>query len=224
MRSKIRPDAQKSRANTTARKPGGALPPGHSLEKALRDDRPLGLFSAAQVFHLIMAYAMDGDEQCGRFLAEIMPAFSRRREQLENANPAFRRICSRIEATRITRKNSSPLRGFIHEAIDKARDHRRVLAIIPPLQRDQVGIEDWENLRKLPELEDSKESAEAWTTVVVYPYLKKMGRRLSDHPGIDKIARAKVDGKFQLSRLRRLIVETVQRIARLPRTYYTRLS
>ena len=78
-------------------------------------------------------------------------------------------------------------------------------------------------LMKLPELTSSKRSIDAWTNKLVYPRLVAMN--LGDHPIIGGMEKAKDENtKFQISRLKPLIRLTVERIAKVPQSFYFDLA
>ena len=144
------------------------------------------------------------------FFGRVDADSKKERPALEKANETFRKRFSTIQSARFATSKGSRLRQIILRIITDARAERR------RLQRAQVFpdllkvIKPNEQLLALPELDNSPEAIERWTNVVVYPRLKKMARRLTADPVIGNMKKAiDENGKFQISRLKPLIRQTV---------------
>jgi hypothetical protein len=178
----------------------------------------------ADLVHLIVRQTLRGDRVCGYFLGELVPLLAKQRPALEKSNETFRKRFSTIESARLATSKESRLRQLIHRIITEARAERRRLQIAKHLPDLLLVIKPNEQLRALPDLDTSQEAIDRWTDVVVYPRLRKMARKLSADPVIGTLSKAlDENGKFQISRLKPLIRQTVGRIARLPVVYYSRV-
>jgi hypothetical protein len=94
---------------------------------------------------------------------------------------------------------------------------RGVLQIASRVPESSLVTKPNDRLLALPDLNDSEEAIDAWSNRVVYPRLRSRASRLEHHPVIGKLGKAlDENGKFQISRLKPLIRQTVARIAALP--------
>jgi hypothetical protein len=165
--------------------------------------------------------AQRGDKECGYFLSEMLPLFWKTRDGLARSNKTFRTYFPKIESAHFATAKESPLRRMIHRIINQAKAERRVLQIAQQIPESSVAIKPNDRLLALPELDQSEEAIDAWTDEVVYPRLRRIAARLRRHPTIGNMRKAlDQNGKFQISRLKPLIRQTVARIAALPPRYY----
>jgi len=170
---------------------------------------------------VVARQAQRGDKECGYFLSEMLPMFWKTRDGLPKSNETFRIYFPKIESAHFATAKESPLRRMIHQIINQARAERRVLQIAQAIPRSRVPIKPTDRLLALPDLDHSKEAINAWTDGVVYPRLRRIAARLRRHPIIGNMRKAlDQNGKFQISRLKPLIRQTVSRIAALPPRYY----
>jgi hypothetical protein len=180
------------------------------------------LLHVAGLVHLIVRQTLRGDKQCAYFLGELMPILEKQCPALEKANETFRKRFSTIESARFATSKRSRLRQIILRIITDARTEQRRLQRAQNFPDLLKGIKPNEQLLALPELDNSPEAIEWWTNIV-YPRLRKMARRLAADPVIGNMKKAiDENGKFQISRLKPLIRQTVARIAAVPVVYYFR--
>jgi hypothetical protein len=217
------------------RKPRGVIPPSRHIDylRSCLAGKPgpskfpkeAALLHVAGLVHLIIRQTLRGDKQCGYFLGELMPILKKQRPALEKANETFRKRFSTIESARFATSKGSRLRQIILRIITDARAEQRRLQRAQNFPDLLKVIKPNEQLLALPELDNSPEAIERWTNVVVYPRLRKMARRLAADPVIGNMKKAlDENGKFQISRLKPLIRQTVARIAAVPVVYYFRVT
>jgi hypothetical protein len=217
------------------RKPRGAIPPSRHIDylrsclagKPGRSKYPkeAALLHVAGLVHLIVRQTKRGDKQCGYFLGEMMPILEKQRPALEKANETFRKRFSSIESARFATSKESRLRQIVLRIVTDARAERRRLQRAQDFPDLLKVIKPNEQLLALPDLDNSPEAIEQWTNVAVYPRLRKMARRLAADPVIGNMKKAlDENGKFQISRLKPLIRQTVARIATVPGVYYFRVT
>ena len=181
----------------------------------------MALREVAKLLRGVARQAQRGDKECGYFLGEMLPMFWKTRDGIAKANESFRTCFSKMESAHFATAKDSPLRRMIHHIINQARAERRVLAIAKEIPDSYLVIKPNDRLLTLPDLNESEEAIDAWTDGIVYPRLRRNAARLRRHPIIGKLKKAlDENGKFQISRLRPLIRQTVARIAALPRRYY----
>jgi hypothetical protein len=188
---------------------------GRSTRKAI------ALLEVARLLRVVAQQAQRGDKECGYFLSELLPMFWKTRDGLARSNETFRTYFSKIESAHFATAKESPLRRIIHRIIRQAKAERQVLQIAHGIRGSSAVIKPNTRLMALPDLNDSDEAIDAWTDAVVYPGLRRIAARLRRHPRIRNMRKAlDENGKFQISRLKPLIRETVARIAALPPRYY----
>jgi hypothetical protein len=188
---------------------------GRSTRKAM------ALQELAKLLLVVAHQAQRRDRECGYFLGELIALFWKTRASLASVNETFRKCFSRMESAHFPTAKDSSLRKLVSKVIRAAQHERRVLKIAARIPNSSILIKSNNKLLSLPELDSSPNAVDAWTDGVVYPRLKRMGRRLSNDPMIGNLKKAlDENGKFQISRLRPVIKATVARIAALPQRYY----
>lgn len=178
-----------------------------------------GLCDAEIIIKRIVVQALAECPWCGSFLAELLSCLSKRRSQLTTSNRHFRIEYAERESSRPGTEKRSGLRHLIHRILWEAQ-HQKIWLTYPysrpvsPQQKaDSIVLRavSIKNLLGLPEFNTSKDAIQRWTDTVVLPCLL-------DDPEIRKLKKARDrNGKFQISRLKPLIRQTVARIAALPR-------
>jgi hypothetical protein len=188
---------------------------GRSARKAM------ALLEVAKLLRVVARQAQLGDKECGYFLSEMLPIFWKTRDGLAKSNQPFKTYFPRMESAHFATGKDSPLRRMVHRIIKRAKSERQVLEIARLIRESSLVNKSNDRLLALPDLTDSEEAIDAWTNGVVYPRLRRMASRLRRHPVIGKLRKAlDENGKFQVSRLKPLIRQTVARIAALPPRYY----
>jgi hypothetical protein len=181
----------------------------------------MALLEVAKLLRVVAQQAQRGDKECGYFLSEMLPMFWKTRDGLAKSNDTFRIYFPKIESAHFATAKESPLRRMVHQIINQARAERRVLQIAQAIPESSVLIKANEGLLALPDLDGSEEAIDAWTDRLVYPRLRRIALSLRRHPTIGNMRKAlDQNGKFQISRLKPLIRQTVARIASLPPRYY----
>ncbi len=182
--------------------------------------KPGALLEVRDLVVAIDERAMADDFDCASFLAELTVFFSKRADKLSNASATFAKKFAALQSGRATTKKSSPLRPLISQIIRDGERQRHQLEISRVMCIGRF-FPDPEKLLQLPEFGPSPEAIEAWATKLVYPRLKAMEPQLAADPQFQRIKKAYgFGGTFRVSRLRRLIRETVERIAAVPKFYY----
>jgi hypothetical protein len=188
---------------------------GRSTRKAM------ALLQVAKLLSVVAQQARRGDKECGYFLSEMLPMFWKTRDGLAKSNETFKTYFPKMESAHFATGKESPLRRMIHRIIKQAKAERRVLEITRDIPESSLVTKSTDRLLAVPDLDVSKEAIDAWTNDVVYPRLRSRAARLRRHPVIGKLRKSlDENGKFQLSRLKPLIRQTVARIAALPPRYY----
>jgi hypothetical protein len=177
----------------------------------------------------LMSVAIDqtaiGDAECGYFLAELLAYLWKKRFQLSAKNETFRKCYSKWEASRLATRRGSPLRPLIHAILAGAHRDRRVQQITKSIPKAASIFKLNKALLSLPEFSADPVVVSEWTDKIVYPKLRAMQHELEQDPVIGNLKKARDEnGKFQLSRLKPLIKQTVGRIAALPKSYYFDIS
>jgi hypothetical protein len=181
----------------------------------------MALLEVAKLLRVVAKQAQRGDKECGYFLSEMLPMFWKTRDALAKSNETFRTYFSKIESVHFATAKESPLRRIIHRIIKQAKAEREVLQITQLIPDSSAVSKPNPRLLALPNLNESEEAIDAWTDGVVYPHLRRITARLRRHPIIGNMRKAlDENGKFQISRLKPLIRQTVARIAALPPRYY----
>jgi len=179
----------------------------------------------AALIGIVFDQTIAGDADCAYFLAELLAFLTKNRLRLEDANQTFRQTWSKWESARPSTIKGSALRRLIHNIILAAQRRRSVLQIAQHMPDSHLVMKPNDALRDLPDFGSSPEVVQQWVNVVVYPELRKITRKLKAHPEIGSLKKATDEnGKFQLSRLKPLIRQTVARIAALPRRYFFNIS
>src|SRR5207237_5472499 len=75
-----------------------------------------------------------------------------------------------------------------------------------------------EDLQRMSEF--TSLSADEWFEKVIWPKLQRREPQLRNNPLIGGLEKANKSGKFQLSNLKTQALQTVRRLAKLPRPYY----
>jgi hypothetical protein len=166
-----------------------------------------------------------GDVECGYFLAELLAYVWKNRFRLSDQNETFRKCFLKWESSRLATKRGSPLRPLVYSILDEARRDRRVQEITKSIPKAASIFGLNRTLLALPEFSADPKAVSEWTEKIVYPKLRAMQSELAEHPVIGNLKKAlDKNGKFQISRLRPLIRQTVARIASLPKSYYFNIS
>jgi hypothetical protein len=122
-------------------------------------------------------------------------------------------------------RRGSPLRPLVHSILDEARRDRRVQQITKSIPKGASVFGLNKTLLALPEFSPDPKVVSEWTDKIVYPKLQAMQSELAANPAIGNLKKARdKNGKFQISRLKPLIRQTVARIAVLPKSYYFDIS
>ena len=212
----------------------GGVPTTIDLHSCLRRkgrrqsvEKAAALSEVAELIRLIAAQALRGDLECGYFLAELLPALRKSEQTIAKTNATFRTKCAEIHSAHFATAKDSPLRKMIDDILIQAKRERRrlqgFLQYIP--EASILGKKVSQQLPMLPKFCDSDEAVTAWTNVVVYPRLRGKHRQLRELFEAGKLQKARDEnGKFQISRLKPLIRQTVARIAKLPELYYFRIA
>jgi hypothetical protein len=188
----------------------------------------VALSEVAELIGLIAAQALRGDFQCGYFLAELLPALRKSEQTIAKTNATFRTKCAEIHSAHFATAKDSPLRKMIDDILIQAKRKWRRLRYLQYIPEASSTLLEKvsKQLLMLPEFCDSDEAVTAWTNVVVYPRLRRKHRQLRELFEAGKLQKARDEnGKFQISRLKPLIRQTVARIAKLPQQlYYFRVA
>jgi hypothetical protein len=170
---------------------------------------------------IIFDRTIAGDADCASFLAELLAFLTKNRLRLEGVNQTFRDTWLKWESARPSTIKGSELRQLIHNIIVMAQRRRFEFRVAESMAYSHLVRKFDKRLTDLPDFGPLPDVVEKWVNVVVYPELQKMTRKLEAHPQIGKLKKATDEnGKFQLSRLKPLIRQTVARIAALPRPYF----
>ena len=162
-----------------------------------------------------------GDSECGYFVAELLAYLWKKRSYLSDHNEIFRKCYSNWESSHTATTRGSPLRQLVHGILAEAHRDRQVQQIAIHIPHSRLVIKRNKTLLGLPEFSANPKIVSKWTDKVVYPKLQAMRSKLADDPVIGNLKKAlDKNGKFQLSRLKPLIKQTVARIAALPKSYY----
>lgn len=210
------------------RRPGGASRSIDYLRSSLIDPdpadeaaKPGAVIELSKLLTVAIDQTANGDAECGYLIAELLAYLWKRRSDLSDKNETFRKCYSKWESSRPTTKRASPLRPLIHAILAEAHRERRVQQITQAIPEAAVVFKPNKTLLALPEFTADPKVVSIWTDKLVYPKLRAMQPELKEHPVIGKLKKAlDENGKFQMSRLKPLIRQTVARIAALPPRYY----
>jgi hypothetical protein len=187
--------------------------------------KPGAIVHLAQLMNVGIHQTELGDPDCGYFLAELLTYAWKRRSDLSDRNESFRKCFSRWESSRLATKRGSPLRRLIHKILIEAQAERRVQQITKSIPKARLVYKLDKMLLGLPEFSADPTAVSDWTEKIVYPRLRAMQSELAAAPVAGSLKKAfDINGKFQLSRLKPLVKETVARIAALPKAYYFDIS
>jgi len=187
--------------------------------------KPGAIVHLSELITVAIRQAELGDPDCGYFLGELLAHAWKRRADLSDRNETFRKCFSRWESSRLATKRGSPLRPLIHKILAEAQAERRVQQITRSIPKARLVYKLNKTLLGLPEFSADPVAVSDWTDKVVYPKLCAMQSELTADPVIGSLKKAlDENGKFQLSRLKPMIKQTVARIAALPKAYYFDIS
>ena len=187
--------------------------------------KPGAILELSKLLVVAINQTARGDAECGYFLAELLAYLWKRRSDLSDKNETFRRCYSRWESAHVATKRASPIRRLIHSILAKAQSDKRVQQIAKLIPGPSLAIKRNRTLLALPEFSADPKVASKWTDKIVYPKLRAMQSKLAEDPVIGRLKKAlDKNGKFQVSRLKPLIKQTVARIAALPKAYYFDIS
>jgi hypothetical protein len=162
-----------------------------------------------------------GDPECGYFLAELLAYLSKKRANLSEKNETFRKCYLKWESSRVATRRGSPLRQLIHRVLAQAHWDKDVQELARYMPNSALVIKRNKVLLRLPEFSADPNVVSEWTDKIVYPKLRTMQSKLAGDPVIGNLKKAiDENGKFQISRLKPLIEQTVARIAALPKPCY----
>ena len=162
-----------------------------------------------------------GDPECGYFVAELLAYLCKKQAMLAEKNEAFRKCSAKWESSRVATRRGSALRPLIHAILAQAHRDKDVQEFAKYIPNSGLVIKRDKVLLTLPEFSAEPGVVSEWTEKVVYPKLRAMQSKLAEDPVIGNMKKARDEnGKFQISRLKSQIEQTVARIAALPKTYY----
>jgi hypothetical protein len=210
-------------------------PPSRSIDylrSSLSDPDPAdeaakagAVIELARLVSVAIDQAKKGDDECGYFLAELAAYLSKNRSHLSEMNETFRRCYSTWESSRPATRRGSPLRLLVHAILSEAQRNWRRQQIAKLTPRSRLVIKRDKTLLALPEFSADPKIVSEWADKIVYPKLRAMQCNLAGDPVIGNLKKARDEnGKFQISRLKPLIKQSVARIAALPKSYYFNIS
>jgi len=183
--------------------------------------KPGAIVELAELMVAAINQTASGDAECGYFLAELLAYLWKRRFRLAQNNETFRKCYSKWESSHTATTRGSALRQIIHGILAEAHRDRRVQQIAIGIPQSRLVIKRNKTLLALQEFSADPEVVSEWTDKIVYPKLQAMRAKLAEDSVIGNLKKAlDENGKFQLSRLKPLIKQTVARIAALPKSYY----
>src|SRR5262245_53433189 len=187
--------------------------------------KPGAIVDLSQLVDVAIDQTATGDPECGYFLAELLAYLRKRAHSLSEKNDIFRKCYSKWESSRVATRRGSPLRPLIHSILAEAHRDRRIGQITKSIPKAASIFKVNKTLLALPEFSADPRVVAEWTDKLVYPKLRAMQSKLKEDPVIKNLKKAPDEnGKFQISRLRPLIKQTVARIAALPKAYYFDIS
>ena len=183
--------------------------------------KPSAIVRLSELVGVAIDQTAIGDPECGYFVAELLAYLWKRRSRLAENNETFRKCYSKWESSHTATRRGSPLRQLIHGILAEAHRDRQVQQIAIHIPHSRLVIKRNKTLLALPEFSADPRVVSEWTDKLVYPKLQAMQSKLAEDPVIGNLKKAlDENGKFQLSRLKPLIKQTVARIAALPKSYY----
>jgi hypothetical protein len=210
------------------RRPGGVSRSIDFLRSSLTNPDPVdeaakpgAIINLSELVGVAIDQTVNGDPDCGYFLAELLAYLCKRRASLSEKNETFRKCYSKWESSRVATRKGSPLRPLIHAILAEAYRDRRTDQITKSIPKAASILKVNKTLLALPEFNANPKVVSEWTDKIVYPKLQSMRSKLKEDPVIGNLKKAlDKNRKFQISRLRPLIKQTVARIAALPKAYY----
>jgi hypothetical protein len=187
--------------------------------------KPGAVVDLSELVQVAVDQTAAGDSECGYFVAELLAYLWKKRSYLSDHNEIFRECYLKWESSRLSTKRGSPLRSLIHRILVEAHRERRFQELVAQMPDAALLVERNTTLLELPEFNADPKVVSEWTDKIVYPKLRAMQLKLAEDPIIGHLKKAlDENGKFQISRLKPLIRQTVGRVAMLPKTYYFDIS
>jgi hypothetical protein len=187
--------------------------------------KPGAIINLSELVGVAIDQTANGDPECGYFLAELLAYLCKRKASLSEKNETFRKCYSKWESSRVAARRRSSLRPLIHTILAEAHRDRRTDQITKSIPKAASIFKVNKTLLALPEFSADPNVVSEWTDKIVYPKLRAMQSKLEEDPVVGNLKKAlDENGKFQISRLRPLIKQTVARIAALPKAYYFDIS
>jgi hypothetical protein len=187
--------------------------------------KPGAIINLSELVGVAIDQTANGDPECGYFLAELLAYLCKRKASLSEKNETFRKCYSKWESSRVAARRGSSLRPLIHTILAEAHRDRRTDQITKSIPKAASIFKVNKTLLALPEFSADPNVVSEWTDKIVYPKLRAMQSKLEEDPVVGNLKKAlDENGKFQISRLRPLIKQTVARIAALPKAYYFDIS
>jgi hypothetical protein len=185
--------------------------------------KPRAIAEIKRLMNVIIMRAKKDDPDYGHFLAELLTYLWKNRKRLSANNTTFREVFEKLQSSRPATLKESGLRARINGIIAEAK-HRKLEQELQNISN--VNRAEFDRpLLSLPDFGPSDHVVDQWTETIVYPALRATKDELARDPKIRGLKKPwDENGKFQISRLKVLIRQTVARIARQPRSYYFDLS
>jgi hypothetical protein len=218
------------RSRASRRQRGGVSRSIDYLARSITDpaqdfERGAALHEIAKFVRTIFDQASEGERHCGYFLAELLAFLIKRRLRLEKLNETFRSAFLTWESSRPKTIKDTALRRLIERILSNAIRERRDMQMAKHIQGMWLLLKRDEVLIRLPEFSNTPDAIRRWSDAIVYPRLRSMAGELRDHPIIGSLPAAlDRNHKFQISRLKPLVRQTVARIAAIPQRYYFDIS
>ena len=214
---------------TSRRRRGGVPERLSSMQRALADPDPehwglkvTALSDLTDLIATITRRAFAGDEDAGRFLAELLVFLEKKRPWLERANEPFLRACARLESARTRTTKGSDVRELVQNILAEANLKRVNIQVAPQCAR----VFRWDKrLGHLPDFNEKPEVVDQWMSLVVEPALRELEPQLRADPKFTSLKQAcDSDGNLQLSRFIRMARKAAIRIGKLPPTSFFNIS
>jgi hypothetical protein len=220
------------KTDTRSRRRGGVSRSIDYLRSSLIDPNPAdeaakpgAVLGLSKLVNTAINQAANGDAECGFFLAELLAYLWKKRSYLSDRNEAFRGSYSSWESSRLATRRGSLLRPLVHRILGEAQRDRRIQQIMKSIPGSALVMKRDKTLLGLPEFSADPQVVSEWTDKVVYPKIRAMQSEVEEDPVIGRLKKAiDENGKFQISRLKPQIEQTVARIAALPKAYYFDIS
>ncbi len=176
-----------------------------------------------EIIDAVIEAALKGHGRCGSLLGELHAFLYKRQIELAEANSGFCLAFETFKSARPATRKHSDLRRLIQKIISDVQRAQNWFFYTGEFP--QLGSVAAEVLQKLPPLGSSEDAVSAWTDLLVYPSLRQREHELRALFDMGKLQKARDEnGKFQISRLKPLIRQTVARIATLPHGVYFDLA